>query len=155
MIGAILGSSLIGVAGAMAYAVRGRSSTLLAPSVCRGPSGSAAIALTFDDGPSEGTSEVLEILDRFNVRATFFQCGMHVRRLPGVAREVLAAGHEIANHTDTHPPLCFLSSQAIYRELQRAQEAIASTTGIVPKLFRAPYGLRWFGLKKAQTRLGL
>jgi peptidoglycan/xylan/chitin deacetylase (PgdA/CDA1 family) len=78
-----------------------------------------------------------------------------VRRLPQVAREVASAGHEIGNHSDTHPYLCFKGAQAILDQLTRAQQSIGESTGITPRLFRAPYGVRWFGLREAQQRLGL
>src|ERR1019366_6151238 len=87
--------------------------------------------------------------------ATFFQCGANVRRLPNVAREVVAAGHEIGNHTDTHPLLALKSPGFIHRELSQAQETIEQVTGLRPRYFRAPYGARWFGLRAAQQRLGL
>ena len=144
-----------GAAGVMAYAVRGRSSSLLAPSVHHGDRRRAAIALTFDDGPSESTSELLGILSKHNAPATFFQCGVSARRLPGVCREVAAAGHEVGNHTDTHPMLYFKSSGFIQRELAAAQEAIVTASGVTPRYFRAPYGVRWFGLRQAQARLNL
>jgi peptidoglycan/xylan/chitin deacetylase (PgdA/CDA1 family) len=114
-----------------------------------------AIALTFDDGPSESTAELLEILARHRAPACFFQCGANVRRLPGVAREVAAAGHEIGNHTDTHPLLALKSPGFIHREISAAQEAIENATGVRPRYFRAPYGARWFGLRAAQQRLAL
>ena len=142
-------------AGVLAYAVRVPSSSLLAPSVYRGAGARPAIALTFDDGPSESTPELLEILARHGAPATFFQCGANVRRLPQVSREVAARGHEIGNHTDTHPKLYFQSAHFIQGELARAQETIEQTTGLRPRLFRAPYGARWFGLRQAQQRLGL
>jgi peptidoglycan/xylan/chitin deacetylase (PgdA/CDA1 family) len=142
-------------AGVLAYAVRAPSSTLLAPSVHKGTDARRAIALTFDDGPSESTPELLEILDRHGVPATFFQCGVNVRRLPQVSREVAARGHEIGNHTDTHPKLYFQSTRFIYDELASAQETIEQTTGLRPRLFRATYGARWFGLREVQNRLGL
>jgi peptidoglycan/xylan/chitin deacetylase (PgdA/CDA1 family) len=142
-------------AGVLAYAVRVPSSSLLAPSVYKGASVRPAIALTFDDGPSESTPELLEILARHGAPATFFQCGANVRRLPQVSREVAALGHEIGNHTDTHPKLYFQSARFIHGELARAQETIEQTTGLRPRLFRAPYGARWFGLRQAQQRLGL
>jgi peptidoglycan-N-acetylglucosamine deacetylase len=78
-----------------------------------------------------------------------------VRRLPGVARAVLQAGHEIGNHTDSHPLLSFQSGDAIWREMQGAQSAIYDATGFTAALFRAPYGVRWFGMREAQRRLGL
>ncbi len=142
-------------AGSLAYAVRVPSCSWLAPAVHRGTATRPAIALTFDDGPSESTPELLEILAQYHAPATFFQCGANVRRLPGVAREVSAAGHEIGNHTDTHPLLALKSPDFIYRELAAAQEIIEKATGDRPRYFRAPYGARWFGLRAAQQRLGL
>ncbi|MGA2214186.1 MAG: polysaccharide deacetylase family protein [Bryobacteraceae bacterium] len=150
-----LGSSAVLSAGVLAYAVRVPSCTLLAPSVHRGASTRPAIALTFDDGPSEATPELLEILARERAPATFFQIGANVRRLPAIAREVAAAGHEIGNHSDTHPLLALKSPGFIDRELAAAQETIQQATGRRPLYFRAPYGVRWFGLRQAQKRLGL
>jgi len=158
MTAALLGAGsavLTASAGLLAYGVRVPSSTLLAPSVYKGVSTRRAIALTFDDGPSESTSEVLDILAAHRAPATFFQCGANVRRLPEAAREVAAAGHELGNHTDTHPFLHFKSRDFIYREIAAAQESIAETTSVRPRLFRAPFGVRWFGLRDAQQRLGL
>src|ERR1035438_10044435 len=125
-------------AGVLAYAVRGPRSALLAPSVYRGSQTRPAIALTFDDGPSESTPELLEILRRYGASATFFQCGANVRRLPEIARDVVAAGHEIGNHTDSHSRLYLRSSSFIYRELAAAGESIERVTGVRPRLFRAP-----------------
>jgi peptidoglycan-N-acetylglucosamine deacetylase len=142
-------------AGVLAYAVRAPRSSLLAPSVYRGSAARPAIALTFDDGPSESTPALLELLARHGAPATFFQCGANVRRLPEIAREVAAAGHEIGNHTDTHSKLYLKSSGFIYRELAAAEETIEQVTGTRPRFFRAPYGARWFGLRDAQRRLGL
>src|SRR4051794_13065300 len=104
-----LGGAACAASALLAYAVRGRSSTLLAPSVYRGPRDRRAIALTFDDGPSEGTHELLELLGRLAIPATFFVCGMNVRRLPQTLRETVAAGHEIGNHSYSHPALYFRS----------------------------------------------
>lgn len=150
-----MGGMACAAAGLMAYAVRSRSSTLLGPSVWRGRSDRASIALTFDDGPSEATPELLSVLESHRARATFFQCGINVRCLPDVVRQVAAAGHEIGNHSDTHSRLYFRSSQTIYDELARAQGSIAEAAGVAPTLFRAPYGARWFGLRAAQRKLGL
>jgi peptidoglycan-N-acetylglucosamine deacetylase len=150
-----LGSAAVVSAGVLAYAVRVPSCSLLAPSVHRGAGVRPAIALTFDDGPSEATPQLLEILARHRAPATFFQIGANVRRLPEVAREVLAAGHEIGNHSDTHPLFALKSPVFIHRELARAQETIERATGQRPRYFRAPYGVRWFGMRQAQQRLGL
>ncbi len=143
-----------GVAAA-AWAVRGRSSQVFAPSVWRGPRDAAAVALTFDDGPGAGTPRLLEILAEHGARATFFQIGANVERLPEVARAVREAGHEIGNHSHTHPCFHMLGPRGIESELARAQETIAAATGARPRFVRAPYGVRWFGLRAAQRRLGL
>src|SRR5229473_3103843 len=113
----------------MAYAVRGRSATLLAPSVYRGSRRRRSVALTFDDGPSEGTNKLLQILNRYQARATFFVCGMNVKRLPAVARAAAADGHEIGNHSYSHPALYLRSRRFIRHELGAAQSVIADTTG--------------------------
>ena len=153
---AVAGSiGVLAVGGLMAYAVRGRSSTVFGPSVYHGDRSRPAVALTFDDGPSESTPALLQILDHHQIPATFFMCGQNVERLPAVAQSVAQAGHEIGNHSDSHPRLDFCSREFIYRELAVAQEKILRHTGVTPKLFRAPYGVRWFGLKSAQQRLGL
>jgi peptidoglycan-N-acetylglucosamine deacetylase len=139
----------------MAYAVRSPTSSLLAPSIYRGPGGRRTLALTFDDGPSESTERVLTILQRYHVPATFFQCGMNVLRLPSVALAVLSAGHEIGNHSHTHPRLYFRSAVAIEMEFARAQEAIENSMGLRPRLMRPPFGVRWFGFREMQRKLNL
>lgn len=145
----------VSLVGTMAYAVRGRSSTLLAPSVYKGVGDRRALALTFDDGPSESTPELLEILNRHSIKATFFQCGANVRRLPRVAQEVALQGHEIGNHSDTHPLFSFKPPGFIAGELRRAQDSIRQAAQVQPVLFRPPFGVRWFGLRQAQKALGL
>jgi peptidoglycan/xylan/chitin deacetylase (PgdA/CDA1 family) len=140
---------------ALAYAVRSPRSSFFAPSVWHGARDRDSIALTFDDGPSESTPRLLDVLAEHHVRATFFQCGMHVRRCPSIARQVVAAGHEIGNHSDSHQALHFRSPSFIYRELYDAQRSIEDICGVTPGLFRAPFGLRWFGLAGVQERLAL
>ncbi|MCX6630634.1 MAG: polysaccharide deacetylase family protein [Candidatus Solibacter sp.] len=131
----------------LAWAVRGRSASVFGRSVWRGPRDRRALALTFDDGPSESTPDILEILAEHNVPATFFQCGANVDRLPEIAREVAARGHEIGNHS--------YRPGTIELELRRAQETIERHTGVRPAWFRAPYGARWFGLGGAQREMQL
>ena len=158
----LAGSVACGAA-ASTYGVHGRSAQLFGPSVCCGDSGRRSVALTFDDGPSPGSVGIAEYLALQGVPATFFQCGANVLRHPEIARELVAAGHEIGNHTFSHARLCprlgwqpnLLSAEAIYQEFARAQEAIVQATGAVPHLLRAPYGLKWLGMGAAQRRLGL
>jgi len=142
-------------AGALAWAVRGRSATVFGDSIWRGSRNRRAVALTFDDGPSEATPQLLDLLARHSVPATFFQCGANIERLPAVARAVREAGHEIGNHSYTHPYFCFRSARFMEDDLRRAQDTIERNTGAVPALFRAPFGVRWFGLGGVQRRLGL
>lgn len=142
-------------AGLATYAVRGKSSSILAPSIYRGDPDKAQIALTFDDGPTESTPALLEVLAENNVCATFFMCGRNVRRFPDIARMVVDAGHDIGNHTESHSYLHFRSSAFIYRELEMAQQSIRTATGKHPRWFRPPYGVRWLGLRSAQQKLGL
>jgi len=139
----------------MAWAVRGRASTVFGPGVWRGPRDRRALALTFDDGPSEATPAILEILARHSASATFFMCGANVDRLPEVARHVASAGHEIGNHSYSHPYLFLKTPAGIRGDLTRAQETIATHTGLEPRWLRAPFGVRWFGLRRAQHELGL
>jgi len=139
----------------MTWAVRGRSSTVFGPSVWRAQAAGKTIALTFDDGPSESTPELLEILAQYQVPATFFQIGANVDRLPDIARDVGRAGHVIGNHSYTHPLFCFRNPGFATADLARAQRAIEARTGVRPAWFRAPYGVRWFGMRAAQRRLGL
>lgn len=141
--------------GALAWAVRGRSASVFGPSVWRGPRDRRAVALTFDDGPSESTPQLLDLLARHQVPATFFQCGANVERLPEIALSVRQAGHEIGNHSHTHPMLCFRSPAFMETELRRAQDCIEARTGARPTLFRAPFGVRWFGIGSVQRRLRL
>jgi peptidoglycan/xylan/chitin deacetylase (PgdA/CDA1 family) len=139
----------------MTWAVRGRSSSVFGPSVWRGPRDRPIVALTFDDGPSESTARILEILARHSVPATFFQVGANVDRLAAITREVHAAGHEIGNHSYSHPLFCFRTRKFLREDLARAQHAIGVQTGVCPAWFRAPYGVRWFGMRGVQRALNL
>jgi peptidoglycan-N-acetylglucosamine deacetylase len=155
--GGLMGGSagILAAGGFLAYAVRGRGSSMFGPSVCHGDRTRRSVALTFDDGPSESTPALLQLLEEHDVSATFFMCGKNVERLPTIARDVVLEGHQVGNHSDTHPYFHLQSPAAVYRELARAQETITKHTGERPLLFRAPYGVRWFGLHKAQRELDL
>lgn len=113
------------------------------------------ISLTFDDGPCHPyTSQLLEILDREDVRATFFMPGRNVEREPSLAAEV-ASQHVVGNHTFTHPHLTWSRPVKVRDELERGQEAIHVATGTTPTLFRVPHG--WYGPQVISTarELGL
>jgi peptidoglycan/xylan/chitin deacetylase (PgdA/CDA1 family) len=144
-----------GLAAFSAWAVRGRSSRLFGPSIWRGPRDRRVIALTFDDGPSPGTADLLELLDRHRVRATFFLCGANARRHRSIAADIVAAGHETGNHTETHAPLWLRSPRFVRSEIERAQHSITDASGLAPRWFRPPFGVRWFGMREALHNSGL
>jgi peptidoglycan/xylan/chitin deacetylase (PgdA/CDA1 family) len=158
----VAAAAAIGVSAA-AYSIAGRASQVFGPSVYRGPGKRRSLSLTFDDGPSDGSSRLIDYLARQDIKATFFECGANVRRQPRIARAIRDAGHEIGNHTYSHPCLCprltwnlnLHSPTFIDREFSMAQEAIQQETGVTTTLLRAPYGLRWYGMRGVQRRLGL
>ena len=151
--GAVLAGSAA-VAG-MAWAVRGRSSAVFGPSVWKGQPGRKAIALTFDDGPSPATPQILQILAVYGVSATFFQCGQNVQRAPELSRAIHESGHELGNHSHTHPNFAFKRPSTIEDEFLRAQDAIATATSAAPVLMRPPYGVRWFGFRQDAAAAGI
>jgi len=103
--------------------------------------GPKAIALTIDDGPDPVyTPQVLALLARYRVTATFSMIGESVADDPALAREVASAGHQIVNHTWTHADLTRLTPGAVSTQITRANDMIASATGRRPAMFRAPYG---------------
>ena len=103
--------------------------------------GRKGIALTIDDGPSpEYTPQVLRLLEKYRVTATFSMIGLEVAACPGLVREVAAAGHKIANHTWSHLDLAALPPVTVADQMDRATGAIHQVTGREPALFRAPYG---------------
>lgn len=114
-----------------------------------------AVALTFDDGPHpEGTPAVLAELARRGARATFFLVGEQVRRQPELACEIAAAGHELALHGDRHALLLRRRVLELADDLARAAATIADATGVVPALYRPPYGVFSSGALALVRRLG-
>lgn len=123
------------------------------PSIKSVDPGSRRIALTFDDGPSDSTPYILDILAKHGMRATFFLIGMNVERLPDVAKRVLKEGHEIGNHTYSHPDFYKKAPWQVASEIERCQRAIEDRLSVLPRWFRAPHGHRWFGMFPALNRL--
>ncbi len=129
-------------AGTLTYAALSPQSQLFGPTLIA-PAKPNEIALTYDDGPNpSATPQLLEVLARHNVRATFFLIGNFVRQCPALVREIAAAGHLIGNHTTTHPWLPFHSAARIHRELADCNAAIEDTLGAPVRYFRAPHGAR-------------
>jgi peptidoglycan/xylan/chitin deacetylase (PgdA/CDA1 family) len=116
---------------------------------------SDAVAITFDDGPhEEGTPAVLAELQRRGATATFFLVGEQVRRRPALAREIVAAGHEVAVHGDRHTLLLRRRVRELSDDLDRAAATIADATGVVPTLYRPPYGVFSSGALRLVRRRG-
>jgi len=115
---------------------------LFGPTICRTTS-ARQLAITFDDGPNPSiTPRLLDLLDRYHARATFFLIGRYARECPHLVREIAARGHVIGNHTQTHPNLFWLGPAQIREQLGRCQEAIAGASAAAPRWFRPPFGLR-------------
>ena len=101
-----------------------------------------AIALTIDDGPHpEWTPKVLDLLAEYGVTGTFSLIGENVKRYPRLAQRIVAAGHQLSNHTMTHPlGIASMSRHAVDREITEAFDHIGDATGVAPKFFRSPGG---------------
>ncbi len=99
------------------------------------------VALTFDDGPDPvSTPRILDALDRLDVRATFFVLGELLAQHRWIGRLMAAAGHEVAVHGWNHTPAISRSVARVRRDLSRACDLVAETTGVRPQWFRPPYG---------------
>lgn len=124
--------------------------TFLPGKVVYGMPDRRTLYLTFDDGPHpERTPPVLDVLDRHGVKATFFNVGTELRTHAALAREVVARGHALANHSLTHPRMDRLSDEARRLEIER-MDVLLSEFGpaALPGLYRPPYGHASLGLVK-------
>ncbi|MGO1244070.1 MAG: polysaccharide deacetylase family protein [Sphingobacterium sp.] len=100
------------------------------------------IALSFDDGPSSYTPEILLLLEKFNARATFFCIGKQVHKYPQLSKEIIRQGHTIGNHTFSHlPHFGFMNARQVEQELRDCDRALLEVIGQRPCLFRPPYGV--------------
>ncbi|GAA1546817.1 hypothetical protein GCM10009678_31810 [Actinomadura kijaniata] len=98
------------------------------------------VALTFDDGPGEHTGRLLDDLRREGARATFFLLGQNVAPHRDLVRRMALEGHEVANHSWSHPQLTGMSPDAVRSQVRRTNEAVREASGMTPTLFRPPYG---------------
>lgn len=99
------------------------------------------IALTFDDGPHpKQTGQIMDVLDKYGIKATFFVIGVNVKNYPGIVREELERGHEVGNHTNTHSHASRLDPDSMRDQIISCEQAIRLQTGMTVKLFRPPEG---------------
>lgn len=122
-------------------------SRLLGPNWTRLPAAAAArgeVAITIDDGPHPDiTPRVLDLLDAHGARATFFCIGARAARHPDICRDIIRRGHTVENHSQHHRhSFSLLGPQGFLREITAAQDTLAGITGVRPRFFRAPAGLR-------------
>jgi len=132
----------------------------LGPNLTRLPAAAIArreIALTIDDGPHpEITPQVLDLLDRHKVKATFFCVGEKAARYPDLCRSIVERGHSVENHSASHRhSFSLLGLAAMRREVQNGQEILTRITGRRPLFFRPPAGLRNPLLDPLLTKAGL
>ena len=125
-----------------AYCAVNARSELFGPTVWRTNS-PRKLAITFDDGPNPKiTPDLLQLLERYEARVTFFMVGRFAQECPELVREIIVRGHAIGNHTATHANLFWSAPGQIREQMQRCNEAIGTITGTTPKWFRPPWGMR-------------
>ncbi|HON58468.1 MAG TPA: polysaccharide deacetylase family protein [Smithella sp.] len=116
-------------------------SNFFLPVISRGKTGENFVALTFDDGPSPLTRDLLDLLDRYSAKATFFVSGVNVLKYPDVVGEIIARGHTLGNHSFHHHPFLMLCSyRHLKEEIFRVQE-ILKEMGVCVFAFRPPVGI--------------
>ena len=145
----------LGLAGLTAYGAVHPQAQLFGHTITATDHG-RKLAISFDDGPNPAiTPKLLELLDRHKAKATFFLVGKYVREAPALAKEILARGHAVGNHTETHPNLFFCGPEETRMELLRCSEAIGQATWEEPRWFRPPFGYRspWLGHIAMEYRL--
>ncbi len=114
------------------------------------------VALTYDDGPNPPhTQNLLDMLERHSVKATFFPKGQNIEMFPESVRAIVREGHEIGNHSYSHHPMVSLSKTDMLEELVLSNRLIENLVGYEPVLFRPPYGIQGPGLKMALEELDM
>lgn len=135
--------SILLTGGFLVFAVMERRAPIFGRIFWRGLPGFRRIALTFDDGPNEPfTSQIIDILGRYQVRAAFFVIGSNCQKFPDSVRRLVDAGHELGNHTWSHEVLPLKRPSRIRREITKTSSIIKQCTGKEPIFFRAPHGWR-------------
>jgi peptidoglycan/xylan/chitin deacetylase (PgdA/CDA1 family) len=149
-----IASGICAAAGMWSWAAVAPSSQLFGPTIRR-TGDTRVVALTFDDGPNPAlTPSILKLLERYEVKATFFLIGKWAAAAPQLVKDIASAGHTIGNHTDTHPALAFCSPSRIRVELDRCDEYIEAATGKRTRWMRPPYGFRGPQLGAAVRKVG-
>jgi peptidoglycan/xylan/chitin deacetylase (PgdA/CDA1 family) len=131
-------------------------SSFYLPVISRGNTGKKYVALTFDDGPTEPTTrQILELLDRYSAKVTFFVSGVNALEHPDIIKEIIDRGHTIGNHSFNHNPFLMLGSyNYLYQEIFRAQDVLKDM-GVNALAFRPPVGIISPKLSSVLIKLGM
>jgi peptidoglycan/xylan/chitin deacetylase (PgdA/CDA1 family) len=113
---------------------------LVVTTIAPKPADRKVIALTFDDGPSEYSAPILDVLKEKGVKATFFDLGENSLRYPQAEQRMVAEGHQVASHSNTHPDMTTISNDAMRDDITKGFANIKATSGVTTKVLRAPYG---------------
>ncbi len=152
----LIAAGAAALASAAGYHTMGPTSQLYGHSFVGLPRGTKKLALTYDDGPNDPhTGNLLDVLAKHNVRATFFLIGRYVAERPDIVRRHVEFGNALGNHTWDHPNLTFSTPHALREQLETTSKAIADATGEAPKLFRPPFGGRRPGVLQTARALGM
>jgi len=141
--------------GGCAYAAMWPSSRIFGETLIA-PRTAGELALTFDDGPNPlWTSRLLEILARYDARATFFMVGKYAQQQTALVQQVAAAGHLIGSHSWSHPNLAVTSAPRVREELTRTSDTLAQIIGQPIRYFRPPFGGRRPAVLRIARELGM
>lgn len=134
---------LLATHGVFLWGVMKPGSRLFAPVLSRLPTREPVVWLTIDDGPSDDTGPILDLLDAHGAKATFFLVGERAARRPELVREIVRRGHEVGNHSQRHPQAWFwaLGPVRMRREVAEAQGVLTALAGTPPRWFRAVVGM--------------
>ena len=110
--------------------------------ILRGPKNKNWVMLTFDDGPSQDTPQLLDLLRKYKVPATFFLLGEKILRYPSIAQAIVHDGHSIGNHTFSHEKLTFKNKRFVHETISQTQKIIQNNLGIDAQCIRAPHGFK-------------
>lgn len=114
------------------------------------------LALTFDDGPDpKHTPLLLDLLSKLDAKATFFLVGQQAEKYPGMTKEIIAQGHEVANHSWSHSLALLQSKKRMCYEIEKTQSVLEDITGVLPRWFRPPFGIFGLGMEALLEERGL
>ena len=152
----LIGLGAAALASAAGYHTMGPTSQLYGRNFTGLPRGTKQLALTYDDGPIDPhTGHLLDVLAKYNIKATFFLIGRYVIQRPDLVRRHVEYGNPLGNHTWDHPNLIFSTPESLRSQLERTSQAIIDACGHKPTLFRPPFGGRRPGVFQEARRLGM